>query len=281
MDTPPASPASLLEINADSDDYRALESDLEIGSDSASETAPNQPTVVTKASCTVKPVAVQQYKAPPAVSIPHNQANAITGQKSQAVSTTSTVKSSGIGDKTTESAELQALQALQALDSIGTPESNAEQPIPTQKVFIRPSRSRLPSELLNNTEKTTATVVQRDVSRWATEPFSVPTIVQRPRRVPSPQFARFNPALVSWSAQQAAVQTTTTIAPNVKKVVIHNYYGNESRPKFGNPLRLSRHQFKQYCRTVTKKTGDHWAQLRRQAKNTTHSGATSNLHSDK
>lgn len=216
-----------------------------------------------------------QPKATTEVPKPLTQTNATASRHPQLISTTEIIKP-------TEStaSELQALQALEALDSIDTPESTVKHPIPQKKVPIRPTQSRLPIELLNSTTKTTAakinTVVNRDVKRRSTEPFRVPTIAPRPPRPISPQFAHFNPALVSWSAQQAAVQHTTTIAPTAKKVVIHNYYGSGPRPGFGDPLRLSRHQFKRYCRTVPKSTADHWAQQRRQSKSGTQSESTSN-----
>lgn len=153
------------------------------------------------------------------------------------------------------------------LESIEPTKSDVDQQGTPKRPITKPSRLRLPAELLNTTEKTKIATIKKavnlDHTRKVSKPFKLPIIAPRPRRPPSPQFSSCNPALVNWSAQQA-VQHTTTIAPNAIVVNIHNYHSDSNLPRqFGNPLELSRNQFTKFCRSVPKKTREHWLALRR------------------
>lgn len=154
-----------MEINADSDDYRALESDLELSSDSSSETAPNKPPAATKVIYTIKSAAVQP-KATTEVPNSLTQTNATASRNPPLVSTTETIKSSGIGNKPIESTASE-LQALQALDSTNTPESTVTQPIPTKKVPIPPNQTTANQK--SQTVSTTAAVRTNDIGNKPTK----------------------------------------------------------------------------------------------------------------
>lgn len=78
-----------------------------------------------------------------------------------------------------------------------------------------------------------------DQQKRVNNPFKVPTIEPRPRKVPSPTFARFNPGLVCPpNPSQSVNQATITI-------MINNYYGGaRTQPQYSDPTRMSRCQLK-------------------------------------